>query len=311
MSRPEEILAALTASPFYRDGLAVLAGLPDDPATLAGVAALAVDGADPRGGQYVDALVDRLPAEALDRLVERAVRRLGDGPSPAAGTLLAYASLRQPRGAPPPWHLAFPADVLAGWAERHPLRAHNSSWPVRSGTGVPAVVSGWAEGCCPRCRQPLHRLLRLDPVPPGVGITCRDRVEFAWCLWCGPYAEVGFARHDAEGAPFELTAAFVVDPPEPEPEPDLLPATEVELVRLDERWWRQDWALSNDRENLHRLGGEPTWIQGPRRPACPGCAEAMSCAGQVCVGDLWDGEGICYLLWCDRCAISGVVYQQT
>jgi hypothetical protein len=36
----------------------------------------------------------------------------------------------------------------------------------------------------------------------------------------------------------------------------------------------------------------------------------MSAAGQIAVADLWNAEGICYLLWCDPCAISAVVYQQ-
>jgi hypothetical protein len=71
------------------------------------------------------------------------------------------------------------------------------------------------------------------------------------------------------------------------------------------------WGLSNDRENLHRVGGEPTWIQNADYPSCPGCTRTMSAAGQIAVADLWNFEGICYLLWCDPCAISAVVYQQT
>jgi hypothetical protein len=68
--------------------------------------------------------------------------------------------------------------------------------------------------------------------------------------------------------------------------------------------------LSNDRENLHRADGEPTWIQNDY-PACPGCTRTMSAAGQIAVGDLWNAEGICCLLWCGPCAISAVVFQQT
>jgi hypothetical protein len=37
----------------------------------------------------------------------------------------------------------------------------------------------------------------------------------------------------------------------------------------------------------------------------------MSSVAQIAVEDLWNGEGICYLMWCDPCAISAVVYQQT
>lgn len=63
--------------------------------------------------------------------------------------------------------------------------------------------------------------------------------------------------------------------------------------------------------DLHRVGGEPTWIQEPDYPSCPDCADTMIAAGQISVADLWDFEGMCYLMWCDQCAISGIVYQQT
>ena len=90
----------------------------------------------------------------------------------------------------------------------------------------------------------------------------------------------------------------------------LIPATPVELVRLDERWRQQEWAVQRS-GGLHRAGGEPTWILPADYPACPGCTRTMSAAGQIAVGDLRNAEGICYLLWCDPCAISAVVFQQT
>jgi hypothetical protein len=36
----------------------------------------------------------------------------------------------------------------------------------------------------------------------------------------------------------------------------------------------------------------------------------VAAAGQTGFADLWNIEGICYLMWCDQCAISAVVYQQ-
>jgi hypothetical protein len=210
-----------------------------------------------------------------------------------------------------PWHLAFPPNLLRQWAARHPQRAHHPTWPISSGASTHVLTSGHVEQTCPHCRLPLHRLLRLDPIPPGAGITSRNRVEFVWCPWCGPYAKAGYVRHDINGAPTALPATFVVDPGDPEPGDWFIPATPVALVRLDQRWWQQDWALSNSRDNLHRVGGEPTWIQNAHYPACPDCADTMTSAGQIDIGDLWDGEGICYLMWCDPCAISAVIYQQT
>ena len=73
--------------------------------------------------------------------------------------------------------------------------------------------------------------------------------------------------------------------------------TQVGLSSFGERWRLQDWATSNDRENLHPVGGEPTWIQDPTSPPCPDCAEAMAAIGQIAVEDLWNGEGITYLMW--------------
>jgi len=37
----------------------------------------------------------------------------------------------------------------------------------------------------------------------------------------------------------------------------------------------------------------------------------MHFAAQIAVEDLWAAEGLCCLLWCDPCATSAVVYQQT
>jgi hypothetical protein len=160
----------------------------------------------------------------------------------------------------------------------------------------------------------MHRLLRLDPVPAGIGITSRERVEFAWCPLCGMFTGTGYARHAPDGTPepfMNRRRSSDVDR-EPEPFEDwLIPETPVELVRLGERWRQQDWGLANDRENLHRAGGEPTWIQDADYPACPGCTRTMSAAGQIAIEDLWNAEAICYLLWCDPYAISAVVYQQT
>lgn len=210
------------------------------------------------------------------------------------------------------WHIAFPASVLDEWADRHPLRARQSSWPARSGSsGSRHLVSGFTGRPCPKCGHPLHRLLRLDPVPAGLGISSQDRVEFLWCpgLAC---AGGWYARHGADGTPAEITVA-----PGP-PGEDLgsmedwfIAEAPVDLVRLGERWRRQDWALSNGRENLHRVGGAPTWIQYADYRDCPDCARTMRAVAQIAVEDLWDAEGMCYLQWCDDCAVSAVVYQQT
>jgi hypothetical protein len=83
------------------------------------------------------------------------------------------------------WHLAFPQEILDQWASRNPLRRRQPSWPVNAGSGRQHLTSGFLDRTCPACGHRLHRLLRLDPVPAGLGITSRARVEFAWCPLCG------------------------------------------------------------------------------------------------------------------------------
>lgn len=102
-----------------------------------------------------------------------------------------------------------------------------------------------------------------------------------------------------------IEIATTYDAPEP------FPLTEVGLVDLGSAWRTQDWMWSNNVENLHRVGGLPTWIQHDDTPNCVRCDCRMAFVAQIAVEDLWDGEGIVYLHWCDDCAITGAVYQQT
>ena len=92
---------------------------------------------------------------------------------------------------------------------------------------------------------------------------------------------------------------------------DPFPRTEVGLVDLGREWRVQDWGWSNNVENLHRIGGEPTWIQSEEVPPCGRCDDEMAFVGQIAVSDLTDGEGIAYMHWCDKCAMTAVVHQQT
>jgi hypothetical protein len=93
----------------------------------------------------------------------------------------------------------------------------------------------------------------------------------------------------------------------------------VGLVATPARWRLQDWGAANSRENLHRLGGEPTWIQNSDYPRCPSCGSTMAALLQLDSGLptedggqlLWGSGGIAYVSWCDNCAISGVQWQCT
>ena len=80
----------------------------------------------------------------------------------------------------------------------------------------------------------------------------------------------------------------------------------------------QDWAGSNGRQNLNRVGGEPTWIQDATYPRCPGCATTMPFIMQLDSLDfadgsgwLWGSGGVLYVHWCGPCSISATFWQCT
>jgi len=58
-----------------------------------------------------------------------------------------------------------------------------------------------------------------------------------------------------------------------------LDATTVGLVPTPRRWQHQP--LPTNAENLHRAGGEPSWVQPPEYPPCLRCAATMRFALQL------------------------------
>lgn len=189
-------------------------------------------------------------------------------------------------------------------------RTGQPTWPALAAGQPEAAVGGRADEPCPSCGGAVERLLRLGSVPPALALGVAA-LEFLWCGVCSPFVvEATFSRHDAVGKATLLPLELAIDPGSvgaSEP----FPKTEVGLVDLGPEWHRQDWMWSNDVENLSRLGGEPTWIQAAAVPACCRCVATARFVGQIAVADLADAEGLTYLFWCDACAISAVVYQQT
>ena len=86
---------------------------------------------------------------------------------------------------------------------------------------------------------------------------------------------------------------------------------------------KQDWGLSNGRQNLHRIGGHPCWIQSAEYLECPLCENTMSflfqldsdlltkAPGSESREFLWGSGGICYAQWCDHCKVSEYLWQCT
>ena len=216
-------------------------------------------------------------------------------------------------------HVVLPPELLADRSSGT-LHLRPEMSPTWFELGEPVSRARWggrADGECGICHGPLHRLIRLDPVPDGLGVSL-PALELATCLSCvGWEREVLYCRHDREGKPTPYETCAKAE--EPEFPVDPLVEAEVGLVTTPARWVRQDWGLSNSRQNLHRLGGEPTWIQNPDYPTCPECRRTMCALFQADSelplendGELlWGSGGIGYAFWCDGCAISAMLYQCT
>jgi hypothetical protein len=181
-----------------------------------------------------------------------------------------------------------------------------------------ARFGGVGHGECSLCRQKLHCLFVLDPIPLGLGITGLKRLELDVCLSClGWERQPLFYRHDEIG----LSRNIGYDGPPVKPEFPVGPLREaaIGLAQTPRRWFWQDWGCSNSRENLSRIGGEPCWIQDAEYATCPSCENVMPYLFQLDSnlptadgGDwLWGSGGIAYGFWCNECRVSGFLWQCT
>lgn len=102
--------------------------------------------------------------------------------------------------------------------------------------------------------------------------------------------------------------------------PEYLPDSDEEFERLSEASFNYslkerllhhsiDWCLPS---TYSQVGGIPSWIQYEDYNKCPKCKNSMLFLAQLSVEDFQEyGEGIFYGLFCPKCLISNVKYQQT
>jgi hypothetical protein len=233
------------------------------------------------------------------------------------------------------FHLAFPVPYL----DRLPPEVTQRKQGLRhpTWTTVPARASihslGGASGTiCPGCGRRVPRLILLDPMPPGLGVTGLSRLELVACVACLAWAQdVLHYQHapdgTAEALPFRAMSLLLEEAPSLEwadpvlegtggkPDPtSTLAECAVALVELAPRWRWQDWGAG---QNLHRFGGHPVWIEGATYPSCPVCGQTSTFLCQL-DSDLrkgdgrsfrWGEGGIGYVFFCDRCKISSVLWQ--
>lgn len=210
-----------------------------------------------------------------------------------------------------PRHIVFPAGYFTKARPASIDRSIHPTWNL-SGEDVECIFGGHLPGQCGLCGGRLHRLISL---PEGAA-PCRTPLTLATCLSCLGWERPFLAyRHGLEGLPTPLERGEVL----PQfPAVAIMEAT-VRVVRTPSRWRWQDWALSNSRENLSRIGGHPSWIQSAEYPKCPSCGTTMRFLAQFDSdlptedqGEwLWGSGGICYGFWCESCRVSGFLWQCT
>lgn len=220
-------------------------------------------------------------------------------------------------------HLIFPGAYLQTekpaphMTKRHPTwrceDAHHSSLHRFGGSGAHT---------CSACGNQGHHLLSLAQIPKHLPITALSQIRFETCLSClGWEVPQMFYRHENNGdvVPVGYEGPRIV--PQFPSEPFI--ETEIHLAQTPARWQWQDWAVANSRQNLHRVGGHPCWIQRAEYVSCPLCRETMNFLFQLDSdlltgaeesrpGEfLWGSGGICYGHWCDQCKVSGYLWQCT
>ncbi|NTZ06433.1 hypothetical protein FCJ61_23660 [Burkholderia metallica] len=271
-------------------------------------------------------LHSRQPAAVLDAVA----RLFPDNPQQAAnwlmstGYTLEHGTLRTLHGASP-LHIDFGRTLRAPALREMPkwkreIQANHATWHAGESHRWMAHFGGVSTHRCGLCHQPLHRLVTL-PQPTEAGIDSATPVSFDTCLSCLGWESDGplFYRHDEWGH----ATAHPSQQRDTAIQPDYPAATFVEsdvtLFAAPARWAWQDWGESNDRQNLSRIGGPPSWVQSAWYPACPDCGRTMYFAMQLdshlpqVDGSawLWGSGGANYTFWCAPCRTSAHLWQCT
>lgn len=212
------------------------------------------------------------------------------------------------------YHIIFPRSYFGAPYAAH-LAKHHPTWQLE-GSEARYKLGGVLDEADGDAQNPLFHLIALDPLPRDLPVRSLPRLILAAHIREINEGEVVFYEHDAQGMPLRIGERTQVEYVQDEP----IKECEVALAPTPPRWAAQDWGMSNSRQNLARIGGEPSWIQGAQVPRCPICGEKMeflmqldselpSCeqGGEVMFGS----GGILYVFWCEQTRVSGFFMQCT
>ncbi|WP_298955196.1 hypothetical protein [uncultured Campylobacter sp.] len=212
------------------------------------------------------------------------------------------------------YHIIFPRGYFGAPYAAH-LAKHHPTWRFEGGKAG-YRLGGVLDEADGDAQNPLFHLITLDPLPRDLPVRSLPRLILAAHVREINEGEIVFYEHDAQGMPRRIGERTQVEYAFDEP----IKECEVALAPTPARWAAQDWGMSNSRQNLARIGGEPSWIQGAQVPTCPICGEKMEFLMQLdselpsCEqgGEVYFGSGgILYVFWCERTRVSGFFMQCT
>ncbi|WP_299190658.1 hypothetical protein [uncultured Campylobacter sp.] len=212
------------------------------------------------------------------------------------------------------YHIIFPRGYFGAPYAPH-LAKHHPTWRFEGGKAG-YKLGGVLDEADGDAQNPLFHIITLDPLPRDLPVRSLSRLTLAAHVREVNEGEIVFYEHDAQGMPRRIGERTQVEYVQDEP----IKECEVTLTPTPARWAAQDWGMSNSRQNLARIGGEPSWIQGASVPTCPICGEKMEFLMQLdselpsCEqgGEVYFGSGgILYVFWCERTRVSAFFMQCT
>ncbi len=207
------------------------------------------------------------------------------------------------------WHIQLAHD-------NYQLPTHPTWDPSRALQTVYGTGGVRLSSACDLCHGPMARLLTVprEIIASAENFNYPPHVDI--CPSCTNFTHVYFQLNEQNYVKVHST--------EPDEEMEMqeykpfeLKPQKLRFSQLPERWFFQEWAGTGG--NLYRLGGVPSWVQGPEYPPCPCCEQTMSFFLQhdmdlpkpVDEQTKGSSDGMTYYFWCEPCRVYLSRFQMT
>jgi hypothetical protein len=223
------------------------------------------------------------------------------------------------------FHLGFPTEFfrynedLPDYIKIAPIHwnkknTSHETWHLDQFSNLECDFGGSHTSVCHYCKKSLSHLITL-PAINRLPISGLKRCQIVTCTGClGWKIPSLFFSHGDRLSLKPLPYGDFHENSDFESVP-LKPAT-VYLCKTPPKYFQQAWSGSDD-QNLHRIGGKPSWVEDNEKSICPQCKKPMVFLMQFDSGLptidgkrwLWGSGGVLYIFWCDTCKIDGQVWQ--